>query len=207
MKANDDLFGLYIPTGSVLHRVPAGPKLAGLLVFSIVLLFGRTPPLAVGGLVVAMGVLALTGVPWKRAFAPGWLLVVTLAVLFAAQVWWGKPHEGVVLVANILACIYASRVVTFTTPAPALLDALVAASRPLRVIGVDPERVGLAVALMIRSVPYLLGSFDEVRDAARARGIERNIVAQVTPVVIGAVAYAQRTGEALAARGLGEGED
>ena len=55
---------------------------------------------------------------------------------------------------------------------------------------------------MIRSVPYLIGSIDDARDAARARGRDRNPALLLTPVVVGAVAYAERTGEALHARGL-----
>jgi biotin transport system permease protein len=57
---------------------------------------------------------------------------------------------------------------------------------------------------MVRSLPHLLGAFDEVRDAATARGIRRSPVAYVAPVVVRAVAYAHATGDALAARGLGE---
>ena len=51
----------------------------------------------------------------------------------------------------------------------------------------------------------LTGAFLDVRDAARARGLERHWVARLSPVVVRAVGFAQATGEALAARGLGEG--
>ena len=54
-------------------------------------------------------------------------------------------------------------------------------------------------------VPFLAGAFYDVRDAARARGLERHWVARLSPVVVRAVGFAQATGEALAARGLGEG--
>ena len=40
-----------------------------------------------------------------------------------------------------------------------------------------------------------------------ARGLERNPRALTVPVVIRAVAYAQQTGDALAARGIGEAAD
>ena len=58
------------------------------------------------------------------------------------------------------------------------------------------------MALMIRSIPFLAGALSDARDAARARGVDRNPVVLLTPAVLGAVAYAQRTGEALHARGL-----
>ena len=105
---------------------------------------------------------------------------------------------------NVLAAVLASRMLTLTTSTPVLLDALSTGLRPLRLIGVNPDSVSLMVALMLRSIPYLAGSLQDARDAARARGSERNPVFLLTPAVVGAVAYAQRTGEALHARGLPE---
>lgn len=90
---------------------------------------------------------------------------------------------------------------------PVLIDALVTATRPLARFGASPERFGLAVAVLVRSIPYVIASFGEVRDAARARGLDRNPLASVTPVVIQAVAYARTTGDALMARGLGDEDD
>ena len=55
---------------------------------------------------------------------------------------------------------------------------------------------------MIRSIPFLAGAVQDARDAAWARGRSRNPAALLTPAVVGSVAYAQRTGEALEARGL-----
>lgn len=109
--------------------------------------------------------------------------------------------------AVFLTAIYLSRLLTTTTPGSDLVDALIAGLRPLRVFGVSPERAGLAVAVMLRSIPVLLDTFGEVRQAAMARGRERRWFALVTPVVIRAVGHARATGAALAARGLGEPED
>jgi biotin transport system permease protein len=64
--------------------------------------------------------------------------------------------------------------------------------------------IGLAIAVMVRSVPLLLDTFDQVRQAAQARGRDRNLFALITPVVVRAVGQAQAVGAALAARGLGE---
>lgn len=69
-------------------------------------------------------------------------------------------------------------------------------------MGVDPERIGLAVSLMIRSVPWLFGVLSSLRDAAAARTVRPRPVQLVTPAVIATVDYAHRTGEALVARGL-----
>jgi biotin transport system permease protein len=103
-----------------------------------------------------------------------------------------------------LIAVYASRLLMVTTPGSVLLDALARFLGPLRHIGIDPERIALACGLVLRSIPYLVGCIGDVRDALRAREGRSNPALYLTPVVIRGVRFAQVTGEALAARGLGE---
>lgn len=204
MNAHDRLFGLYAPGDSLLHRLGIAPKFLLVLTVSIVPLIVRNLWLSLAALGVTILLLLLTGLGLRRCFALFPAILIMAGLLFAYQLFWGDLRTGAMLVANLILCLYASRILTLTTPAPVLLDAVVTAARPVRWVGGSPEQVGLAVALMMRSIPHLLGTFTDVRNAARARGLERNVFAQVAPVVIGAVAYARATGEALAARGLGD---
>ena len=75
---------------------------------------------------------------------------------------------------------------------------------PLRRVGGAPETVALAVGLMLRAVPALMRTATEVRDAARARGLERDPRALLVPAAVRAVGRARATGKALAARGIGD---
>ncbi len=204
MRASDRLFGLYRPTGGPLDRLGVGLKYLILLALTI--------PSAVSGrwwvsailVLIAAAVLVWSRVGVRRGLGLGWGSVAVLAVIAGAHVLLGTASNGAFVVLNIVLALYATRILTLTTPVPDLLDGLAAAARPLRWVGVNPDTVALAVAVMLRSVPYLIGTFDEVRQAARARGLSRNPLAQVSPVVVRAVGYAQTTGEALAARGLGD---
>jgi biotin transport system permease protein len=85
-----------------------------------------------------------------------------------------------------------------------MLDALTRALAPLRRVGVRPELVALALGLMIRTVPELARSAAEVRDAARARGLDREPRAVLVPAALRAVGRARATGDALAARGIAD---
>ncbi len=198
------VFSLYVPGDSVFHRLGVGWKYAILMLVSL-------PAIIVGDLWLSLAMLALVmvllaacrvGVRYSWAIPNGlWLM---LAIMVGYQVLIGTPVRGIIIAANLLTAVYASRLVTLTTPGNVLIDGLVGALRPLRVLGVNPERVGLAIAVMLRSIPLLLESFSEVRQAARARGRERHLFALLTPVVVRAVGHAQATGAALAARGLGD---
>jgi biotin transport system permease protein len=115
-----------------------------------------------------------------------------------------RPEQAVVVPGNLLAAVLAARMLTLTTSTPDLMDALARGLAPLRWVRVNPQAVTLTIALMIRSIPFLAGAVQDARDAARARGKDRNPALLLTPAVVGAVAYAERTGEALHARGLPE---
>lgn len=199
-----NLFGLYVPGGTWLHRLGVGWKYLFLLALTAPVLLLALPWPSLAALVVSGLLLASTRVGARLAFALPWALWILLAVLAGYQLAIERPDLAVVVSANLVTAIYASRLLTLTTPGPVLIDALVAALRPFRRLGVNPERVGLAIAIMVRSVPMLLDTVAQVRQAARARGRDRNLFALVTPVVVRAVGQAQATGAALAARGLGE---
>jgi len=57
----------------------------------------------------------------------------------------------------------------------------------------------------VRSVPDTVALAAETRAAAKARGLDRSPRAHLTPFVIRVVARAHQTGDALEARGLGDG--
>ncbi|MCC2593356.1 energy-coupling factor transporter transmembrane protein EcfT [Tessaracoccus sp. OS52] len=206
MNAHASLLGVFEPGDAWLFRLPVGWKYLLVLTLSI-------PPLVIGqwwatcGFLVAVLVIsASTGIEPRRMLGLGWLLWVLLAVLAGYQLLTLNPAAAIVRPGNILVAVLAARLLTLTTSTPVLMDALATALVPLRLVRVDPEQAALAVALMIRSIPFLIGSVDDARDSARARGLERNPARLLTPVILGAVSYAERTGEALHARGIGDAD-
>lgn len=197
--------GLYHPGTSVLHRLPAGAKLAGLLVAGLVVLFLHGPTSAVGALLVALGVLVVARVPLHRTTRGLLPVLVTAALVGAYQAWARGWAVGVEVAADLLALVVLGTVVTATTRSDALLDVLARVARPLRHVGLPPDSAALAVGLFLRTVPVLAQTSLEVRDAARARGLERDLRAVVVPAAVRMVGHARATGDALAARGLGDG--
>lgn len=197
---NAPVFGYYQPGDGWLFRLPVGAKYLLVLALTI-------PPLVITTwwvTLIAIGVVLLllvsSGVSARRALGLGWVLWMVLGVLAVYHLIALHPLGAIVHPGNILVAVLAARILTLTTPTPVLIDALVAALRPIP--GINEEKVALAIALMLRSIPYLVSGIDDARTAARARGLDRNPALLLTPVLLGAVAYAERTGEALAARGL-----
>lgn len=206
MKSSPDFLGSYRQGSSPVHRAPLALKAAGVVIFSTVLLAAGSLPVLGVGIVLLAGLYTAAGMA-SEAWRPLKLMWPVLLLLGAFQAFTAGPEMAVLVPGNIAACVAAARLLTLTTPVQELLDGLVALARPFRFLGADPERFGLTLALMMRSIPFLLGSARDVRHSAMARGLERNPRALTVPVVIKAVAYAQQTGDALAARGIGEPGD
>ncbi len=207
MRGHGFLLANYVPGDSLLHRAPLALKfllVAACGLVSFVIVDWRISAAVLAAL-CALFLLSDAGAKrlWKaiRPLAP----VLLVIALFQ---WWqlgGATAARIVL--NILLCVVAASLLTATTPIQRLLDGVVRAARPFSRFGADPERFALTIGIMLRSIPFIAGTFADVRDSAKARGLERNPRALVLPVFITSVAYARQTGEALAARGLGEAED
>ncbi|WP_024288637.1 energy-coupling factor transporter transmembrane protein EcfT [Cellulomonas sp. KRMCY2] len=196
--------GLYRAGDTWLHRLGPGPKTAGLAALGIAVAVLTGLPATLGLLGIAAGVAASARLPVRstaRALLP---VLVTALVVGAYQVWQRGPVVGIEVAADLVTLVLAATTLTATTRADRMLDALTRALRPLRHLGVAPQTVALAVGLMLRAVPALVHTAGEVRDAARARGLERNVRALLVPTAIRAVGRARSTGEALTARGLGD---
>ncbi|MGA6204911.1 energy-coupling factor transporter transmembrane component T family protein [Nocardia testacea] len=197
------MIGLYLPGHSLLHRMPAGAKLLSLLVIIVAAtVLVRTPAQAgVLGLAV-VALFALARVPWRVALAQLRPVVWMLALIAVVQVLTTSPARATVVCALLLISVALAALVTLTTRVTDMLDAVTRGLGPLRRFGVDPERVGLLLALAIRCVPLLAGIVREVADARRARGLQWSVTALATPVLVRALRTADAMGDALAARGV-----
>ena len=194
--------GLYLPGSGLLHRIPAGWKLAGLAVLTSALVAARSVPAVAAGAAAVVLLVVLGRLPWWAVAAQVRPLRWVVLALVPFQLWVGGWRAAVVVVGSLVVAVAAAALVTLTTRVSAMLDALQAVLRPLQRAGVDPERVALVLALAIRAVPVLAATAGEVRDARRARGLERSARALVVPLVVRSVRHADRLGEALAARGV-----
>jgi biotin transport system permease protein len=195
------MIGTYAPGQSPLHRAPAAAKLLGLVLAGALVVWLRQPWEVGVALVVAVAGYRLAGLGWQvpiRQVRPLWPLLLVTAVLHLVFTDWGR---AVVVVGSIVVLVLLAALVTLTTRTTELVDAVMAAARPLRRLGVDTERLGLMIALGIRCVPVIVALAVEVRDAQRARGLAASPRAFAVPLVVRSLRHADALADALVARG------
>lgn len=184
-----------------LRRVPAGAKVAALLVVTATaFVLEGLVALAALGAVVALGH-AVTRGPRLRFLR---FLVLAGLVLLAVQWWFLGLPVAAVIVARFVVTVAAAQLLTLTTAVEELVSLVERLTAPLQRVGVDPERLGLLVGLTVAAVAALTRIAGECGEAARARGMERSVTARLVPLVVRAVRHADELGEAFAARGVGE---
>ncbi len=194
--------GFYQPGSSPLHRIPAGGKMVAMVVGVVAITLLREP-WQVGVAAIAAGALyALAGMSWRTAAAQLWPMRWLIVLIGALQLWLADWRTAVLICGGLLVSVSLAALVTLTTRVTALLDLCVRVLGPLRRYGVDPDRVGLVLAMTIRCVPLMVGVVGEVNQARRARGVGFSPVALAAPVMVRTLRTAEAMGDALVARGV-----
>ena len=193
---------LYSPVRSALHRTPAGLKLAALAALSVLLFTVPKLPVAVGAL-AAVVVLALAGARLtpRQLIAqvrPLWLWLVGLLVFHALVT---DLSTGALAVVRLLALVLAAAVVTTTSRVAELVAVIEWLCAPLRLFGVRPGRIGLAIAMTLRFIPLVAERAERIREAQAARGATRPMFLSLVPLLVQVLQLAHTTADALDARG------
>lgn len=184
----------------------AALKLLSLAVAVTLLVILRSPVTVTVGAVgaVALYVATRPGLRglYQQVRPVRWFALVMIA--FHVIVGRGSPDAwaaAATVTGTLVVTVALAGWVTATTSTTAILDVVERALTPLRFIGVDPVRAALMLALALRSLPIMADLATRTRDAARARGVDHSVRAQVVPLVVSGLRYADRLGEALVARG------
>lgn len=194
------MISLYISTPTWLHRWPAGAKLLTLAAGSLLAL----PLSDWRALLVGCGAVSLIYLSLGRAGRHRWFalrallpLVLGLGVFQAVIMTW---QDGLVSVCRILLMVMLADLVTATTPMQAMMRAVMPLLSPLRFIGLRPERLALAVALVIRFIPVLFAQWQSQRDAWMARSNRSPGIKLVVPFMSEALKRTDQIADSIAAR-------
>jgi biotin transport system permease protein len=178
----------YVPGESPVHRCPPGAKILALIAAGTALFALPRLDVAVFLALAALGLAGLlsrvAGIPTRLMLAQlrplAWILAVLVLVQLALDGW----LAGLLVAARLAALVLLAGLVTLTTRSSDLIEALQRGLAWLKPLGANPAKAGLAIALTLRFIPVLAAITAEVREAQRARGLERSLVALTVPVVV-----------------------
>ncbi|MFS0912858.1 energy-coupling factor transporter transmembrane protein EcfT [Microbacterium sp. 179-I 3D2 NHS] len=192
---------LHRPGTSVVHRLPAGPKLATLAIIAIAL---SAFPHDAGSIAVTLaavaGLFLLASQSPRVLAAEVWRLRWLVLVLGLALWIFVTPQVAWINTGRVVALILLASLVTITTPMGDLLAVLRRMLGPLR-RWIDVDAVAMTVSLTIAMIPVVAGFAGDIAVAQRARGVRLGMRA-VVPLLVRTLRHADDVGDALVARGL-----
>ena len=198
--------GLYRARETPLHHAPAWFKVLLLLAATVAVIM-LDDPISSLGIMAASVLLLLSTQPPARTTAIAMAGTLVVAALTASiHLWRGDWWRAVDVTADLIAVVALALAVAASSSMTAMLDFVSLMARPLRAV-LPPETLGLMFAMMLRALPEVAEIYLESRQAARARGLDRNIRAIVYPTTTRTVGFALDLGQAIHARGIGEEGD
>jgi len=197
------VIALYRPGTGVLHRAPAGLKLAVLAIGALVLSLYPHDPLSIAiALLVVWALYGVGGLPFRTPFVEIWRLRWIVLVLATALAVFVSPVAAWVSTGRVVAVLLLAGLLTLTTRMSDLLAVLRRLLVPFRRFGLDPDVVALTVSLTLTTIPVIAGFARRVREAEQARDVRLG-VRTVVPLLVLSLRHADDVGDALAARGIG----
>jgi biotin transport system permease protein len=190
------------PLQTWLHRIPAGFKLAAMVLASLLLLPVDDWRILAGALAMVLAIYAGFGRAGMARLALLRPLVPLLVIVGGVQAFSSGWHAGAVVSLRLLTLLLLADLVSMTTPMSALMAVLAPVFGLLRPLGVNPRKMALAVALVLRFVPVLLTRWRAREEAWKARTHRRVPVRLVAVFLADILQLADRVAESLDARGF-----
>ena len=195
------MLSLYVPGGSFIHRAPAAVKLLILLIGSAALFMVSSIPVHAAELVLIAGLFHAARLPWRDTFRQLRTVLIFLVPIFLFHVFITDWVLGLETVLRILVLLLLAVLVTLTTRPTEMIDVLEGAIRPLRHVGVNPSKASMMLSMVVRFIPMMMREAQEILEAQRARGLDRNAIALLMPLLIKTLKMADDLSEAIEARG------
>ena len=191
---------LYSDDPTWLHRLPAGIKLLALVGLSLILFSLQRVDVLLGLALGSSALYASLGRAARRCRSLLIGLAIACGLLMAFHLSMGQAHVGSVTVLRLISATLLGMALTLTTRPSDLLAVFEKVFAPLRVIGIDPERLSLRLALMLRFVDHFFALWQKLDDAHRLRTGQAGGFKILAPLTIQMLMAARRVADALHVR-------
>ena len=182
------------------HRLPAGLKLFIVFFVSIGLFYFASLPLAIVSLIVVWCLFFLAGFPFFKPVLELKKISWLLAALFIVQYFSVNFESAALIVIRLSSLLLLATLVTLTTPFSRMMACFEKLFSFMRVFGVNPAKISLGLSLTLRFIAVFSDISQEVREAQKARGLEKSVFAVIMPVLIRSLKVQADVAAAIEAR-------
>lgn len=197
------LNSLHVDGHSLLHRLPAGPKLALLAAVSLALFFIQSTLVLALALLLTGGVYVSLGLSLREALKRIRPVLITIFLFAIINLVLVSVQEALTTTLRLLSVLLLAASVTATTTIAAFMDVLAKLFWPLERLGLlKAADLSLAVGLVLRFVPEIAARYEALKEAHRARGVPVRLSRVLGPLIISTLKDADGIAQAIDARGI-----
>ena len=194
---------LYVEGNSAMHRLSPRVKLVSLAIVSVVLFISENIALLSVAVLLAAIICRMVGMPMAEGLRRLRPIFLTIAVVALFNLIFNPWHDALVTLLRLTALMLLAAAVTATTTIAQFIDEVTALARPLERTGrVQADDIGLAIGLVLRFVPEILGRYQAIHEAHRARGLKIRPTTLLAPLIILTLRDADNVAAAIDARGI-----
>ena len=183
-----------------IHRLPAGLKLFIVFFVSIGLFYFASLPLAIVSLIVVWCLFSLAGFQFFKPLFElrkiSWLLVA----LFIIQYFSVNFESAALIIIRLSSLLLLATLVTLTTPFSKMMACFEKLFSFMRFFGVNPAKISLGLSLTLRFIAIFSDITRDVREAQKARGLEKSVFSVIMPVLIRSLKVQADVAAAIEAR-------
>ncbi|MBY5823579.1 energy-coupling factor transporter transmembrane component T family protein [Rhizobium leguminosarum] len=194
---------LYVEGNSVMHRLSPRLKLLSLTIFGVVLFISGNLVLLSIAVLLTAALYRMIGLPLADGLRRLRPIFLTIAVVALFNLIFNPWQAALVPLLRLTALMLLAATVTATTSIAEFIDEVTALARPLERTGwVQADDIGLALGLVLRFVPEIVGRYQAIREAHRARGLKVRPTTLLAPLIILTLRDADNIAAAIDARGI-----
>ncbi|MDE5618225.1 MAG: energy-coupling factor transporter transmembrane protein EcfT [Clostridia bacterium] len=224
----DVAFGQYYPVASPVHRLDARLKILFTLLYVVTMFFVASYTAYAVILIFLLSVCAIARIPVSAMFKSIkgiliLLIITSILNLFfyggetsVVWQWWifkVSPEaidSALKLMFRLILLIMGTTMLTFTTGATELTDAIESLLKPLNLIKVPVRDIAIIMSIALRFIPILIDETDKITMAQKSRGADfdsgnifkraKALLPVLIPLFVGAFRKADELADALDAR-------
>ncbi|MDQ0133038.1 biotin transport system permease protein [Neorhizobium galegae] len=194
---------LYVEGDTFLHRLSPRTKLVGLAALSLFLFLIHSPTVLSVSATLGGIVYASLRLGWHQSWLRLRPILLTIAIVALFTLVLNGWHDALIVFTRLTALALFAAAVTATTSTGDFIDEITRLAMPLERLGlVRAADIGLSIGLVIRFVPEILGRYQAIRDAHRARGLKVRPLTLAVPLIILTLKNADEIAAAIDARGV-----
>lgn len=194
------LTSLYSPGNSPIHGLRPGIKIIFLVAVGTLIFAIPSTALAGAALLLTLLLYKVSAISMGAGLQQLKPAIPILIVIFVAQALIDHWTTSILVTVRLSALLLLASLVTLTTRTSDMIDSLEQGLEWLRFLGVNPAKVSLTISLALRFIPVLATITNDVREAQRVRGLDRNIVAVAIPTIVRTLKMADDIACAIEAR-------